>query len=158
MQVNSLNRIANSVRAIALEAVERAGSGHAGLPLGCAELGAYLYGNYLNLHNEHLNWPNRDILILSAGHGSIWLYAFMHFLNYGISIEDLKLYRTLNSKTPSHPEFGKTIDIEATTGTDGQGIGFAVGQALASKILAAKFNTKDHILFNNKIICLAGDG
>ncbi|HSX19867.1 MAG TPA: transketolase [Gammaproteobacteria bacterium] len=153
-----LHRLANTVRSLAMDAVENAGSGHAGLPFGCAELGAYLFGEYLNLDNEDVNWPNRDIVVLSAGHGSIWLYIFLHLLNFGISLDDLTQYRSINSQTPSHPEFGKTPGIDATTGTDGQGVGFAVGYALAYKILAAKFNTPDYQLFNNKILVLAGDG
>lgn len=131
-----------------MDAVERAGSGHPGLPMGCAELGAFLFAEFLNYDSGFPKWEGRDRLILSAGHGSLWLYSCLHLAGFPISIDDLKQFRQFSSKTPSHPDITKTEGIEATTGVDGQGIGFAVGQALALKL---------HDL-TNKVVVLAGDG
>lgn len=131
-----------------MDAVEKAGSGHPGLPMGCAELGAFLFAEFLRYNSSNPKWKNRDRLILSAGHGSLWLYTCLHLAGFPISIDDLKEFRQFGSKTPSHPDFLKTVGIEATTGVDGQGVGFAVGQALALKIQALP----------SKVVVLAGDG
>lgn len=113
----------------------KTGSGHPGLPLGCAEIGAYLFGEFLHFDPKFPKWPERDRIILSAGHGSLWLYNCLHLSDFSISVEEIKKYRQLHSKTPSHPDVTTTDGVEATTGLDGQGIGFAVGQALALKKL-----------------------
>src|SRR3990167_1848427 len=153
-----LSKIANVVRELSMEAVQKANSGHPGLPMGCAELGAYLYGVLLR-HNPHSpRWLNRDRLILSAGHGSMWLYSLLHLAGFGLSMDEIKRFRQLHSKTPGHPEFHMTPGVEATTGPLGQGVGNAVGQALGLKILATKFNSEGIPLFNAKVYCLAGDG
>ncbi len=143
-----LNRIANTIRSLTMDAVEQAGSGHPGLPMGCAELGAYLFAEFLRYDPSCPKWSERDRLILSAGHGSLWLYTCLHLAGFSITLDDLKQFRQFGSKTPSHPDRTKTEGIEATTGVDGQGVGFAVGQALALKIQDC----------SGKVIVLAGDG
>lgn len=153
-----LAKIANTIRGLSMDAVQKADSGHPGLPMGCAELGAYLYGYYLRHNPKDSKWPNRDRLILSAGHGSMWLYSCLHLAGFKVSIDDIKHFRQLNSCTPGHPEAGMTDGVETTTGPLGQGVGNAVGQALGLKLLAAKFNTDKHPLFNSKVIVLMGDG
>ncbi|MBI5273878.1 MAG: transketolase [Chlamydiales bacterium] len=154
----NLEKIASTIRQLSIEAVQKADSGHPGLPLGCAEIGAYLYGYLLNHHPAHSSWSNRDRFVLSAGHGSMFLYSCLHLAGFDVSLDEIKRFRQLNSITPGHPEYGMTDGVESTTGPLGQGIGNAVGQALGFKILAEKFNTSEHKIFNNKIYCLAGDG
>lgn len=141
-----LQKIANTIRSLTMDAVEHAGSGHPGLPMGCAELGAFLFAEFLRYDPLFPKWQGRDRLILSAGHGSLWLYTCLHIAGFPISIEDLKQFRQFGSKTPSHPDINKTEGIEATTGTDGQGVAFAVGQALALKIRG----------MSSKVVVLAG--
>ncbi|OGN55820.1 MAG: transketolase [Chlamydiae bacterium RIFCSPHIGHO2_12_FULL_44_59] len=153
-----LNKIANTIRQLSIEAVQKANSGHPGLPMGCAEFGAYLYGCLLRHNPKHPKWLNRDRLVLSAGHGSMWLYACLHLAGFPLSMEDIKQFRQLHSMTPGHPEYGLTEGIEATTGPLGQGVANAVGMALGMKILAEKFNRDKYPIFNNKVYCLAGDG
>lgn len=153
-----LEKTANTIRQLSFEGVQKANSGHPGLPMGCAEFGAYLYG-YLMKHNpKNSHWINRDRFVLSAGHGSMFLYSCLHLSGFDVSIEDLKHFRKLHSKTPGHPEYGETDGVESTTGPLGQGVGNAVGQALGYKILAKKFNKPSKEIFTNKIFCLAGDG
>lgn len=151
-------KIANTVRALSMDAVQKANSGHPGLPLGCAEIGAYLYGHTLRHNPKNPKWLNRDRLVLSAGHGSMWLYSCLHLAGFDLSLEEIKNFRQLHSKTPGHPEYGETAGVEATTGPLGQGTGNAVGMALGKKILAEKFNTPEHTLFDSKIFCLCSDG
>lgn len=153
-----LSKIAGAIRQLSMDAVQRANSGHPGLPLGCAEIGAYLYGCALRHNPKNPKWLNRDHLVLSAGHGSMWLYSCLHLSGYNLSIDEIHNFRQLHSKTPGHPEFGETEGVEATTGPLGQGTGNAVGMALGMKILATKFNTKEHVLFDSKTFCLASDG
>lgn len=153
-----LTKIAHTIRGLSIDAVQKADSGHPGLPLGCAELGAYLYGHYLRQNPKHSKWANRDRLILSAGHGSMWLYACLYLAGYKISLDDIKQFRQLNSCTPGHPESFMTDGVETTTGPLGQGVGNAVGQALGLKLLAAKFNTEKHKIFNSKVYVVMGDG
>lgn len=153
-----LSKIANTVRELSMEAVQKANSGHPGLPMGCAEFGAYLYGVLLRHHPKNPKWLNRDRFVLSAGHGSMFLYSLMHLSGFDLSMDEIKRFRQLHSKTPGHPEYHVTPGVEATTGPLGQGVGNAVGQALAMKMLAARFNTEKFPLFNNKVYCLAGDG
>lgn len=153
-----LIKTANTIRQLSIDAIEKANSGHPGLPMGCAEIGAYLFGVGLNHNPKNPEWINRDRFVLSAGHGSMLLYSCLHLSGFNISLENIKNFRALHSKTPGHPEYDIKSGIEATTGPLGQGIGNAVGLALAYKILAEKFNTEEYEIFNNKIYCLAGDG
>jgi transketolase len=153
-----LAKIATSIRVLSMDAIQKADSGHPGLPLGCAELGAYLYGHLLRHNPRSPNWINRDRLILSAGHGSMWLYSCLFLSGFGLTLEDLKNFRQQRSKTPGHPESFETPGVESTTGPLGQGVGHAVGTALGLKILAKKFNTEDFRLFSSKVYALAGDG
>lgn len=157
-QKEQLKKIADAVRVLSMDAVQKANSGHPGLPMGCAEIGAYLYGMVLRINPKNPKWQNRDRLILSAGHGSMWLYSLLHLSGYKISIEDIKNFRQLHSNTPGHPESHETDGVETTSGPLGQGIGNACGQALGLKILAAKFNTEKHKLYDSKVYCLVGDG
>ena len=153
-----LAKAANQARGLAIDAVHACNSGHLGLPLGCAEVGAVLFGHAL-LHNpEEPRWLNRDRFVLSAGHGSMFLYAWLHLSGYDLSLEDLKQFRQLHSKTPGHPEFGHTPGVEATTGPLGQGVGNSVGMAVAGKMAEARFNTPEHRIFDYHVVCLAGDG
>jgi len=129
-----------------------------GLPLGCAEIGAVLFGESLRYYPEVPKWLNRDRFILSGGHGSMFLYSWLHLAGYALSLDQVKAFRQLHSATPGHPEFGETPGVEATTGPLGQGLGNAVGYALSGKRAAARFNTPDHTLFDHHVVALAGDG
>ncbi|MCB1082150.1 MAG: transketolase, partial [Chlamydiia bacterium] len=153
-----LEKTANTIRQLSFEAVQKANSGHPGLPMGCAELGAYLYGHLLRHNPKNPEWMNRDRMVLSAGHGSMWLYSCLHLAGFDLSLDDIKNFRQLHSKTPGHPEYGETPGVESTTGPLGQGVGNAVGQALGLKILEAKFNHGGNSLISPKVYCLAGDG
>jgi transketolase len=157
-QKKILSKISGAIRQLSIEAVQKANSGHPGLPLGCADIAAYLYAVVLK-HNPHdPHWLNRDRFVLSAGHGSMLLYSCLHLAGFGLSLDEIKNFRQLHSKTPGHPEYGHTVGVEATTGPLGQGVGNAVGMALANKILAQKFNREGFPLFDSKVYCLAGDG
>lgn len=153
-----LAQAANQARGLAIDAVHQCASGHLGLPLGCAEIGAVLYGNALVHNPAEPRWLNRDRFVLSAGHGSMFLYSWLHLSGYDLSLDDVKSFRHLHSKTPGHPEFRETPGVESTTGPLGQGIGNAVGMAMSQQMAAARFNTSEHLLFDNHVICLAGDG
>lgn len=153
-----LSKIANTIRGLSMDAVQKADSGHPGLPMGCAELGAYLYGVALHQNPHDPKWINRDRFILSAGHGSMWLYSCLHLAGYPITMDDIKQFRQLHSKTPGHPESFISDGVETTTGPLGQGFGNAVGQALGLKILAQKFNAPKNEIFTNKVFVLASDG
>ena len=157
-QKNILGKVANTIRGLSMDAVQKADSGHPGLPMGCAELGAYLYGYFLRHNPKDTKWLNRDRFILSAGHGSMLLYSCLYLSGFNLSLEDIKHFRQLHSKTPGHPESLDTEGVETTTGPLGQGVGNAVGQALGLRILAEKFNSEKIKLFDNKVVCLAGDG
>lgn len=157
-QKQILGKIANTIRQLSMDAVQKADSGHPGLPLGCAEIGAYLYGYLLRQNPKNPKWLNRDRFILSAGHGSMLLYSCLHLSGYKVSLEDIKNFRQLHSNTPGHPESHLTEGVESTTGPLGQGVGNAVGQAIGMKILAQKFNNEKFRIFTNKIYCLMGDG
>ena len=158
-RIEILSNAANEARGLAIDAVHACSSGHLGLPLGCAEIGAVLFGDGgLRYHPKEPRWLNRDRFILSAGHGSMFIYAWLHIAGYDLSIEELKNFRKLGSHTPGHPEFGDTVGVEATTGPLGQGVGNAVGYALSGKRAAAKFNTEAHTLFDHHVIALCGDG
>ena len=156
-----LNQSANEARGLAIDAVHACSSGHLGLPLGCAEIGAVLFGdasNGLNYNPDAPKWLNRDRFILSAGHGSMFLYSWLHLSGYAVSLQDVSDFRKLGSITPGHPEFDETAGVEATTGPLGQGVGNAVGYALSGKLAAAKFNTAEHAIFNHHVVALLGDG
>ncbi|PYI88360.1 MAG: transketolase [Verrucomicrobia bacterium] len=158
LNIEALERAANEARGLAMDAVQASQSGHLGLPLGCAEMGAVLYGYLLRHNPEQPRWIGRDYFVLSAGHGSMFLYAWLHMSGYDLSIDDIKRFRQLHSKTPGHPEYSETPGVECTTGPLGQGVGNAVGIAMAAKMAAAHFNTSEHRIFDQHIFCLAGDG
>ena len=158
LNVEILSRAATEARGLCMDAVQASQSGHLGLPLGCAEMGAVLYGYALKHNPDKPRWIGRDYFVLSAGHGSMFLYAWLHLSGYDLPMEEIKRFRQLHSKTPGHPEFGETPGVECTTGPLGQGVGNAVGIAVASKMAAARFNTDEHRIFDQHIICLAGDG
>lgn len=153
-----LSRAANESRGLSMDAVAACHSGHLGLPLGSAEIGAVLYGSFLKHDPAAPQWINRDRFVLSAGHGSMFLYSWLHLAGFNLPIEEVKAFRKLHSKTPGHPEFGETEGVEATTGPLGQGTGNIVGMAVAAKMAAAHFNTPEHTIFNHFIVGLAGDG
>lgn len=157
-QKQILTKIANTIRVLSMDAVQKADSGHPGLPMGCAEMAAYLWGVVLKYNPKNPKWLDRDRFILSAGHGSMMLYSILHLTGYRLSLDDIKNFRQFHSKTPGHPESLDTEGVETTTGPLGQGLGNAVGEALALKLLAKKFNTEKHAIFDNKVWCLAGDG
>src|SRR6266566_2711481 len=160
MQMNfeALSRAATEARGLCMDAVQASQSGHLGLPLGCAEIGAVLYGYALKHNPDKPRWIGRDYFVLSAGHGSMFLYAWLHLSGYDLPISEIKRFRQLHSKTPGQPEFGDTPGVECTTGPLGQGVGNAVGIAVATKMAAARFNTNEHKIFDQHVICLAGDG
>jgi transketolase len=154
----ALSQAATEARGLAIDGVHACSSGHLGLPLGAADIGAVLYGHALRYNPEAPKWLNRDRFILSAGHGSMFLYGWLHLAGYDLSLDEVKNFRQLHSKTPGHPEFDETDGVEATTGPLGQGIANAVGYALSAKMAAAKYNTAEHTLFDQHIFALAGDG
>ncbi|MEI6561605.1 MAG: transketolase [Verrucomicrobiota bacterium] len=158
MNLESLSRAANEARGLAIDAVHKCSSGHLGLPLGCAEIGAALFGHALRLNPDQPKWLNRDRFVLSAGHGSMFLYSWLHLAGFDLSIEEVSKFRVLHSKTPGHPESHETPGVEATTGPLGQGIANAVGYAVSAKMMAARFNTPEHPIFDQHIVVLAGDG
>jgi transketolase len=160
MQMNfeALSRAATEARGLCMDAVQASQSGHLGLPLGCAEIGAVLYGYALKHNPEKPRWIGRDYFVLSAGHGSMFLYAWLHMSGYDLPMSEIKRFRQLHSRTPGHPEFGDTPGVECTTGPLGQGVGNAVGIAVACKMAVARFNTAEHRIFDQHVICLAGDG
>jgi len=155
---NLLAESANIARGLAIDAVHACSSGHLGLPLGAAEVGAVLFGQTLQFNPVAPKWINRDRFILSAGHGSMFLYSWLHLAGYDLSLDDLRNFRQLGSKTPGHPEFGETPGVEATTGPLGQGVGNAVGYAVSAKLAAEKFNTPEHRILDYHVVALAGDG
>ena len=159
LNTSALSRAANEARGLAMDAVHACNSGHLGLPLGCAEIGAVLFGHALTHNPAYPKWLNRDRFILSAGHGSMFIYGWLHLSGYAsVDHEQVKKFRVLHSRTPGHPEFHETAGVEATTGPLGQGISNAVGYAVSQKMAAAKFNTSAHTIFDNHIVALAGDG
>ncbi|MCZ6672492.1 MAG: transketolase [Verrucomicrobia bacterium] len=158
MNKDVLSEAATIARGLAIDAVAACKSGHLGLPLGAAEVGAVLFGDSLSMNPRNPDWINRDRFVLSAGHGSMFLYAWLHLSGFDVSLDDIKNFRVLHSKTPGHPEFGETPGVESTTGPLGQGVGNSVGMAVAAKMTAEKFNTADHTIIDHHIVCLAGDG
>ncbi len=158
LQTDILSLAANQARGLAIDAVHKCNSGHLGLPLGCAEIGAVLFGNALSHNPDAPRWLNRDRFVLSAGHGSMFIYSWLHLSGFDLSLEELTKFRALHSKTPGHPEFHETPGVECTTGPLGQGIANATGLALSIQAAAARFNTTEHTIFDSHVIALAGDG
>ena len=158
MNLDLLQKAANQARGLAMDAVHDCASGHLGLPLGCAEIGAVLFGDLLNICPSQPRWLNRDRFILSAGHGSMFLYGWLHLSGFNIGIEDIKNFRHKGSITPGHPEFRDTEGVECTTGPLGQGIANAVGFALSARRAAARFNRPGMDIFTQHVFCLTGDG
>src|SRR5687767_5510428 len=155
LNLAALSQAANEARGLAMDAVHACNSGHLGLPLGCAEIGAALFGHALRHHPADPRWLNRDRFILSAGHGSMFLYSWLHLSGFQrMTLDEVKNFRQLGSHTPGHPEQFETPGVEATTGPLGQGVANAVGFAVSQKMAAAKYNTSAHPLFDNHIICL----
>jgi transketolase len=148
----------NTIRVLSAEAVQKAKSGHPGMPLGAAPIAYTLWAKHMKHNPANPKWVDRDRFILSAGHGSMLLYSLLHLFNYGLSIEDLKNFRQWGSKTPGHPEYGHTIGVEITTGPLGQGVANGVGMAVAEAHLAAKFNRPGHKIVDHYTYVLAGDG
>jgi len=153
-----LSAAATQARGLAIDAVHACSSGHLGLPLGAAEIGAYLFSDGLSFDPAEPRWLNRDRFVLSAGHGSMFLYSWLHLSGFDLSIDEIRRFRQMGSKTPGHPEYGETPGVECTTGPLGQGVGNAVGLAVSAKMAAARYNTADHKIFDQSIVCLAGDG
>lgn len=158
LDTSSLELAARDARGLAMDAVTKCKSGHLGLPLGSAEIGAVLYGHALSHNPDEPRWLNRDRFILSAGHGSMFLYSWLHLSGYALSLDEVKNFRQLHSLTPGHPEFHETPGVEATTGPLGQGVSNGVGYAISSKMCEARFNTAEHKIFNHHVVVLAGDG
>ena len=150
--------LANAIRVLAMDAVQKANSGHPGAPMGMADIAEVLWNDFLKHNPSNPHWPDRDRFVLSNGHGSMLIYSLLHLSGYDLSINDLKQFRQLHSKTPGHPERGYTPGIETTTGPLGQGIANAVGFALAEKILAAQFNQDDHTIVDHHTYVFLGDG
>lgn len=154
----ALDAITLSIRSLSIDAIEKAHSGHPGLPLGCAELAAVLYAKILKHNPKNPQWVDRDRFILSAGHGSMLLYAALHLAGYDITLDDIQSFRQIGSRCAGHPEYGLTAGVEATTGPLGQGISTAVGMAIAEAMLAARFNTEEYSIVNHYTYALVGEG
>ena len=152
------NLSVNAIRVLSADAVQKANSGHPGLPLGAAAIGYELWANHMNHNPKNPNWENRDRFVLSGGHGSTLLYSLLHLFGYGLTLDDLKNFRQWGSKTPGHPEYGVTTGVEASTGPLGAGMAMAVGMAMAETHLAAKFNKEGYPVVDHYTYVLGGDG
>jgi transketolase len=150
--------LANAIRALSMDAVQKAKSGHPGAPMGMADIAEVLWRDYLKHNPDNPDWADRDRFVLSNGHGSMLIYSLLHLTGYDLSIDDLKQFRQLDSKTPGHPEYGYTPGVETTTGPLGQGVANAVGMALAEKVLAAQFNRDNHNIIDHHTYAFLGDG
>ncbi len=150
--------VANTIRGLAMDGVERAKSGHPGMPMGTADFATVLFLKYLNYDPADPAWPDRDRFVLSGGHGSMLLYSLLHLAGYDLPMEELKNFRQFGSRTPGHPEHGLTPGVETTTGPLGQGCGNAVGMAIAERMLAERFNRGDRPLVNHRVFVMCGDG
>ncbi|ANU19603.1 transketolase [Planococcus plakortidis] len=148
----------NTIRTLSIDAIEKANSGHPGLPMGAAPMAYTLWTKHMNHNPSNPNWFNRDRFVLSAGHGSMLLYSLLHLSGYGLSMDEIKNFRQWDSKTPGHPEYGHTVGVEATTGPLGQGIGMAVGMAMAERHLAATYNKDGLDIIDHHTFALCGDG
>ena len=149
---------ANAIRALSMDAVQKANSGHPGAPMGMADIAEVLWTQYLKHNPNNPNWADRDRFVLSNGHGSMLVYSLLHLTGYDLSIDDIKDFRQLHSKTPGHPEYGYTPGVETTTGPLGQGLANAVGMAVAEKLMAARFNKDTHTPVDHRTWCFVGDG
>lgn len=154
----SRRELANAIRALSMDAVQRAKSGHPGAPMGMADIAEVLWNDFLRHNPGNPHWCNRDRFVLSNGHGSMLQYALLHLTGYGLTIGDLQQFRQLHSKTPGHPEFGYTLGVETTTGPLGQGLANSVGMAIAEKVLAAQFNRPGHTIVDHYTYVFLGDG
>ena len=152
------NNLTSAIRALAMDAVQKANSGHPGAPMGMAEIAEVLWNHHMRHNPNNPKWANRDRFVLSNGHGSMLIYALLHLTGYDVSIDDIKNFRQLHSKTPGHPEYGYTPGVETTTGPLGQGITNAVGMAMAEKLLAAQFNKPGHEIVDHRTWVFLGDG
>ena len=152
------SELANAIRALSMDAVQKAKSGHPGAPMGMADIAQVLWCDYLKHNPVNPDWVDRDRFVLSNGHGSMLIYSLLHLSGYDVSIDDLKNFRQLHSKTPGHPEYGYTPGIETTTGPLGQGIANAVGMAIAEKVLAAQFNRGQYNVVDHNTYVFMGDG
>ncbi len=150
--------LANAIRALSMDAVQKAKSGHPGAPMGMADIAEVLWRGFLKHNPNNPTWADRDRFILSNGHGSMLIYSLLHLSGYDVSIDDIKNFRQLHSKTPGHPEYGYTPGVETTTGPLGAGLSNAVGMAIAEKTLAAQFNREDHNIVDHFTYCFVGDG
>ena len=155
---NSRKHLANAIRALSIDAVDKANSGHPGMPLGMADIAEVLWNDYLKYNPNNPNWVNRDRFVLSNGHGSMLLYSLLHLTGYDLSLDEIKSFRQLHSKTPGHPESHLTKGVETTTGPLGQGLSNAVGMAIAEKTLAAQFNKKNIKIIDHHTFVFTGDG
>ena len=151
-------QLANAIRFLSMDAVQRANSGHPGMPMGMADIAEVLFNDHLKHNPANPQWWDRDRFVVSNGHGSMLLYSVLHLSGYGVSLDDLKNFRQLHSPTPGHPEYGEAPGVETTTGPLGQGLANAVGMALAEKLLAARFNTEDLTLVDHTTWVFVGDG
>ena len=151
-------RCVNTIRTLSMDAVQKANSGHPGMPMGMADVAYILWNDYLKHNPKNPNWVNRDRFVLSAGHGSMLLYSLLHLSGYDLSMDDLKNFRQWGSKTPGHPEFGHTSGVETTTGPLGQGFATGIGMAIAERHLAAKVNSADNQLIDHTIYAIVSDG
>jgi transketolase len=156
--MSSRRDLANAIRALSMDAVQRANSGHPGMPMGMADLAEVLWNDFLRHNPGNPHWANRDRFVLSNGHGSMLLYALLHLSGYPLPMEEIENFRQLHSMTPGHPEFGDTPGVETTTGPLGQGLANAVGMAIAEKVLAAQFNRGDHRIVDHNTYVFVGDG
>ncbi|KEA54561.1 transketolase [Mangrovibacter sp. MFB070] len=156
--MSSRKELANAIRALSMDAVQKAKSGHPGAPMGMADIAEVLWRDYLNHNPKNPHWADRDRFVLSNGHGSMLLYSLLHLSGYDLPIEELKNFRQLHSKTPGHPEVGYTAGVETTTGPLGQGIANAVGMAIAEKTMAAQFNRPGHEIVDHHTYAFMGDG
>ena len=158
MDTKGIAAVAKSIRSLSIDAIQKAKSGHPGLPLGCAELAAVLYGEVLKHNPADSKWADRDRFVLSAGHGSMLLYSVLYLSGYKVTIDDIKNFRQVGSVCAGHPEYGWTDGVENTSGPLGQGIALAVGMAMAESMLAAKYNTKNHKIVDHYTYALCGEG
>lgn len=156
--MSTRRELANAIRALSMDAVQKANSGHPGAPMGMADIAEVLWNGYLKHNPKNPQWPNRDRFVLSNGHGSMLIYSLLHLSGYELPMEELKNFRQLHSKTPGHPEYGYTPGVETTTGPLGQGITNAVGFAIAEKMLAGQFNKPGHKVVDHYTYCFLGDG
>jgi len=158
MSSPSRTDLANAIRALSMDAVQKANSGHPGAPMGMADIAEVLWNDFLRHNPANPKWPNRDRFVLSNGHGSMLIYSLLHLTGYDLSIDDIKNFRQLHSNTPGHPEYGYTLGVETTTGPLGQGISNAVGMAIAEKVLAAQFNRDGFPVVDHYTYTFVGDG